>query len=210
MDSFLDSTVIINYFEYNYKIGELKKKCFDYVEFSKGKILTSFIVQDEVRRVILKRKEMYGCILRKVKDPSYEITYNENIKFLNKEDIKFTHGLYLKLKDKSINNLEEDFGSEIVFLNASLRLFLRKRINEISITKSDLDSSVLSIIHDFIDDFADCRVLTSAIQIQQNKEIFFFVTADQHFDPNGYNFIKTEPKLENYKFPNLKNFLYED
>lgn len=204
MDSFLDTTIIIKNFEYNYKKEELRKKCFEYIEYTKGKILISYIIKEELRRVILKRKEMYNYVLKKIENSSYEM----DPIYLNKEEIKFAQGLYLSLKQGNLINLKKDFDSEIGFLNASLSSFLKNRIDEIAISKLDLDKFLLSTIHDFIDDFADCRVLTSAVQIQQNKEIFFFVTADKHFDPNGYNFIKTEPKLENYKFPELKNLLY--
>lgn len=209
MDSFLDTTVIIKYIEYNYIKEQLRKKCFEHINSSNTKILISFIVKDELDRVILQRKEIYESVLRKIKDSSYELNYKKTM-YLTKQDSLFAQDLYLKLKDKDVYKLSQEFDSEIDFLKASSDLFIKNKVNEIAIAKSNLDSSILSIIHDFIDDFADCRVLTSAIQIQQNKEVFFFVTADNHFDPNGYKFIKTEPRLENYKFPTLKNFLYEN
>jgi len=208
MDSFLDTTVIIKYFEYNYIKEQLREKCFKYIQASKGKTFISFIVKDELEKVILKRREIYECVLKKIKDSDYELDYKKTI-YLDKQNIIFAQDLYLKLKDKNINKLRQEFDYEIDFLKASLDLFIKNKVNDISITKLDLDNSILLIIHDFIYDFADCRVLTSAVQIQQNKEIFFFVTADQHFDPNGYKFIKTEPRLKDYKFPILKNFLYE-
>jgi hypothetical protein len=208
MDSFLDSTVIIKYFEYDYIKEQLRKKCFEYIKSTGGKILISFIVKEEVHRAIFRRKEIYECVLRKIKDSSYEIDYKKTV-FLNKEEAKFAQELYSKLKDKNIIKLKNDFDSEINYLNISLSLFLKNKVNEMSIAKSDLDDFVLNVIHDNIPDFADCRVLTSAIQMQQNKDIFFFVTADKHFSPNEYEFIKNEPKLKEYKFPVLKNFLYE-
>jgi len=209
MDSFLDTTVIVKYIEYDYIKEQLRKKCFEHIKSSNTKIFISFIVKEELERVILKRKEIYECVLKKIKDSNYELDYKKTI-YLDNQNIIFAQELYLKLKDKNINKLRQEFDYEIDFLKASLDLFIKNNVNDISITKLDLDDSILSIIHDFIYDFADCRVLTSAIQMQQNKEIFFFVTADQHFDPNGYKFIKTEPRLENYKFPTLKNILYED
>lgn len=209
MDSFLDTSVIIKYFEYDYIKEQIRKKCFEYIRSSNTRIFISFIVKDELDRAVLQRKEIYECILKKIKDPSYEFDYKKNI-YLNKQDALFLQELYLKLKDKDINILKHDFEKEIDFLKASLDLFLKNKVNEIAITKSDLDDFVLSVLHDFLTDFADCRVLTSAIQIQQNKDIFFFVTADKHFDPNEYKFIKDEPKLKDYKFPELKNFLFEN
>lgn len=209
MDSFLDSTVIIKSFEYDYIKEQLRKKCFEYIKSSEGKILISFIIKEELRRAILKREEIYKYVLKKMKDASYEIDYKKTI-FLNKEDTIFVQNLYLKLKEKNIIKLKKDFDSEINFLNISLSLFLKNKVNEIAIGKSDLDNFILSIVHEFIQDLADCRVLVSSIQMQQNKDIFLFVTADKHFDPNGYEFLKDEPRLKDYKFPKLKNFLYEN
>lgn len=208
MDSFLDSTVIIKYFEYDYIKEQLRKKCFEYIKSSDGKILISFIVKEEVQRAIFKRKEIYECVLKKIKDSGYELDYKETV-YLNKQDALFVQELHLKLKDKDIDRLKQDFDYEIDFLKASLDLFLKNKVNEIAITKSELDNFVLSVIHDFLSDYADCRVLTSAIQMQKNKDIFFFVTADEHFHPNEYKFIKDEPKLKDYRFPILKNLLYE-
>jgi predicted nucleic acid-binding protein len=212
MDSFLDTTVIIKYLEYDYIKEQLTKKCFEHVKSSDSRIIISFIVKDETNRAILKRKEIYEYILKKIKEPDYELDSKKAI-YLNKQDIIHSRELYLKFKEKDFNRLKQDFNDEINFLNASFDLFLRKRIDEISITKSELDKFLLSIIHNFIEDFADCRVLTSAMQIQQDKNTFFFVTADDHFNPNTYKFIEEQFKIdyqkENYKFPTLKNFLYE-
>jgi len=209
MDSFLDSMVIVKYIEYNYVKEQLRKKCFDYIKTLTTKILISFIVKEELRRVILQRKEIYECVLKKIKDPNYEIDYKKT-NFLNKGTATFAQDLYLKVKDSDIVKLKEDFDSEINFLNVSLSVFLKNKVNEIAISKSDLDGFALSVIHDFLSDYADCRVLTSAIQMQQNKDTFFFVTADKHFSPNEYAFIEEEPRLKDYKFPKLKNFLYEN
>jgi len=209
MDSFLDTTVIIKYLEYDYIKEQLREKCFEYIRSSKTNILISFIVKDELERVILQRKEIYEWVLRKIKDSNYEFDYKKTA-YLNKHDALFAQELYLRFKDKEINRLRQEFDSEIDFLNSSVDLFLKNKVSEIEIKKSELDDSILSIIHNYLTDFADCRVLTSAVQMQQNKDIFFFVTVDKHFSPNEYEFIKNEPKLKDYKFPELKNFLYEN
>jgi hypothetical protein len=208
MDSFFDSTVIVKSIEYEYIKEQLRKKCFNSINFCEGKILISFIVKDEIQRTIIKRKEIYECVLRKIRDPSYEINH-ENTVFLNKEEIIFAQSLYLKLKEKDVTKLKKEFDSEIDFLNVEISLFLKNKLNEIAIKKSDLDSFVVSIIYEFIEDFPDCRVLTSAIQMQQDRNKFLFVTADKHFYPGTYKSIEEEPRLEKYKFPKLKNLLFE-
>jgi hypothetical protein len=209
MESFLDTTVIIKYIEYDYIKEWLRKKCFEHIKSSKGKILISFIVKEEAQRAVLKRKEMYETVIKKIKDPSFAIDYKKSL-FLSKSDGLFTEELSLELKESNLENLKQDFNSEIDFLNVSLAKFFKNNVSELFINKNELDKNIVFIINEFISDFADCRVLTSAIQIQQNKEQFLFVTADKHFDPNGYEFLKGEPRLKDYKFPELKNFLYDD
>ena len=209
MDSFLDTGVVIKYFEHDYMKEELGKRCYEYVKNIQNKILISFIVQEEAHRVILKRKEIYDYILNKIQDPSLEIEYKETV-YMNKQEFIFAKDLYLKLKNENIKELKKNFDSEIDFLKASLDLFLKNKVNETAIGKSELDNLILSIVHNFIEDFADCRVLTSAIQMQQHRDIFFFVTADKHFDSGSYDFIENELKLKNYKKPQLKNLLYEN
>jgi len=201
--------IIVKYIEYNYIEEQLRKKCFEYIKSSNTKILISFIVKEELRRVILQRKKMYECVLRKIKNPTYEIDYTKT-NFLNKGDAIFAQNIYSKLKEKNIIKLKKEFDSEIDFLNVSVALFLKNKVNEISIKKSDLDHFILSIVHEFIVDFADCRVLTSAMQMQQNRDIFFFVTADKHIDSGSYDFVENDLRLKNHKKPKLKNLLFEN
>ncbi len=209
MDSFFDTTVIIKTLEYTYIKEELRKKCSECVKLSEKRLI-SFIVKEELERVIIKRKEIYENVIKKINNSSFQIDYKKS-SFLNKEDQLFAENMYLKVKSKNLTELKKEFDSEINFLNYSLIVFIKEKINEILITKSELDKSIVLIINEFIKDFADCKVLASAIQIQQNKQQFVFASADRHFDPNGYNYLENEePRLEKYLFPKLKNLLYED
>jgi len=208
MDSFLDSTVVINSLEYEFIKEQLRKKCFEHVS-SQKKILISFIVEEELRRAIIKRKEIYENVIKKIKNPSFQIDY-KNSSFLNKEDWLFAEGLYTQLKEREMGELKKGMDAEIDFLNKSLIAFLKNRISDIAIKKSELNQEILFVIHDFIADFADCRVLTSAIQMQQGREQFSFVTADKHFDSGSYNLVEEERRLKEYKKPKLKNLLFED
>lgn len=206
MDSFLDTVIIIKYIEYEYIKEQLRKKCFEHVK-SSGKILISFLVKEELERQVVKRKEIYELVLKKIENSSFEIDYRKTA-FLSKEDAIFAENLCLKLKGKSIEALKKEFDSEIGFLYASTALFLKNKVNEIAIKKSELNSFILSVVHDFIEDFADCRILTSAIQMQQSKSQFFFVTADRHIDAGSYDFVEHDIRLKDYKKPKLKNLLF--
>ena len=208
MDSFLDLTVILNYFEYNYFKEPLKKKCFEYVKENEAKILISFFVQEGLKRVILKRKEMYNLVLKKIKDPTYEIIFEKAV-LLNKKDILFANSLYLNLKKEEFFGLKSKFDNEINFLNFSVSYLLEKLNNKFLIKEENLDNSLISLIRNFIEDYEDCQVLASAIQMQQDREQFLFVTADQHFIPGSYDALKEDIRLKEYEKPILKNLLYE-
>ncbi|MEK6913813.1 MAG: hypothetical protein AABW47_04050 [Nanoarchaeota archaeon] len=207
MDSFLDITVIINSFEYNYVKDSLKKKCFEYVKENEEKILISFFVQEGLKRAILKRKEIYNLVLKKIKDTSYEIVFEKAV-LLNKKDILFANNLYSNIKKEEFSSLKNKFDNEINFLNFSTSYFLEKLNSKFFIKEENLDSSLISLIHSFIADHEDCKVLASAIQIQKDKKMFFFVTADQHFIPGSYDALKEDSRLEGYKIPELINLLY--
>lgn len=208
MESFLDTNVIINYFEFDYIKEQLRKKCFEHVK-NANKILISFIVEEELRREITKRKEIYGQVLEKIKNPSFQIGYKSSL-FLNKDDCLFAEGLYAQLKGEKAEELKKEMDYEIDFLRNALKSFLKNKVSYIAIKKSELNQDILSIIQDFITDFADCQVLTSALQMQQAREQFLFVTADKHFDSGSYNFVEEELRLKEYKKPELKNLLFED
>ncbi len=73
----------------------------------------------------------------------------------------------------------------------------------------NIDSNIVSILRNYIEKHSDCLVLASAVQEQRKKDAFFFVTSDDHFNPNNYEFLKEDVKLKDYKFPKLKNLLFE-
>jgi len=207
MESFLDINVILSSIESNYIQDTLKKKCAEYVKANEEKILISFFVQEGMKRVILKRKEMYNLILNKIKDPSYEIVFEKAV-LLNKKDIIFANNLYLNLKKEEFSDLKQKLDNEINFLNFSVSYFLEKLTNKFLIKEEKLDSSLISLIYDFIIDYEDCKVLASAINLQKEREIFLFVTIDKHFIPGSYDALKEDIRLKEYKIPGLLNLLY--
>jgi len=207
MNSFLDTNIIMRYFEYGYNKDDFSKRCFEYVK-SEDKVLISYIIQDELKRNILRMRELFNCVIRKIKNSTYEIDYRKT-SYLNKEDELITIKLYMSLKDINLGDLKRSFDEQINYLNDSLYVFLKNKVSDIEITKSELDKNILSVVRESIEDFSDCKVLTSAIQMQQDKDIFLFVTADSHFSPNEYDFLKNDFRLEKIKIPILKNLLFE-
>ena len=151
---------------------------------------------------------MYGKVLEKIKNPSFQIDHKSS-RFLNRDDGLFAEGLYNQLKEEKPEELKKEMDLELDFLRIALNAFLKNKINDIAIKKSELNKDIVSIIREFIEDFADCQVLTSALQMQQKKEQFLFVTADKHFDSGSYNFVEGELRLKEHKKPKLKNLLFE-
>ena len=88
-------------------------------------------------------------------------------------------------------------------------LFQTKIVDEINLYENEINISLVKVINEFIKDYSDCLVLASAIQIQQEREQFLFVTGDKHFSEGSYDFIKEDPRTEKYKKPILKNLFYE-
>lgn len=211
MDSFLDSCLIIHYLVYTFNKTKLNEICASYVHKKMGKFFFCFYGIGEIRRYIQKREIQYIEILKKKKDGNYKIGESKEANFiLKKEEILFAEKLYKDTLSESYQCLSEKFQKEIISLKTNFQIFLKSKIDEVGIKKSEINHQILSIIHEFIADFSDCRILTSALQMQQNKEVFLFLTADKHIDPNGYDFIKDDLRLKSYKFPMLKNLLFED
>jgi len=209
MRSFLDSCIIINFLEFEFNETPLKKKCLDYLSKEKD-FLSCFWVLEETKTFIRKREVQFNELLRKKEDPSYNFGTHKESELLSKNDLLFTKLLYDDLKEIEISALKDKFEQQIKTLKIKRDLFLKNQLNEISIKISEINKTILSIIYDFIEDYSDCKVLTSAIQMQQDKEIFTFVTADKHFLEGTYDSINEDMRLKEYKKPILKNLLFEN
>ena len=100
--------------------------------------------------------------------------------------------------------------SELTTLEIRIDQFLKFKVDEKVILISEINNSLISMLHDLIDNYSDCRIFASAIQEQEKRAIFLFVTKDrEHFNPNAYDFIKEDPRFEGYKFPELKNLYFD-
>ena len=210
MDSFFDTNIIIKYGSYSPLIeNKLDKKCYEYIIHKKEKFIVCLYVLDEIKSVLKKRAIIHRETLSKMRNREYNIGESEVSKSLSKEDIAYSKKLYESFKEADAEQASKIFAEERNNLDIKIALFLKTKMDERVIPVEDIDKNIVSIINEFIKKYSDCLVLASAIQEQQKREIFIFVTADNHFDPNGYDFIKTEPRMKKYKFPELKNLLFE-
>ena len=162
----------------------------------------------EINKYIEKEELIHTEILNKKKDKDYEIGKTYSIKkVLSDEEILFASSLYNETLAVSISQLETQFKQEVEVLKVNFLLFLKNETDEL--IKEPIDQNLVNLLKEFITDYADCKVLSSALIIQQKRNIFSFVTSDRHFAPNIYEFTKEDYRFKNYKFPELKNLLYE-
>lgn len=207
MENFPDSCTVIFYLEYFIYKNELRERCARYIQANEN--LLCFYVLREIKEVIKKREIQFNEILKKLEDDLYDIGSSKESEILNKKEIIYTENLFEEVRNYDIEMLGRKFESEISIMRLNLRIFLKK-IKEFVIKEEEIDKSLVNLLREFIEDYSDCKILASALQTQQNREIFLFLTADKHINPDGYDFIKEDPRLKNYKFPTVKNLLFEN
>lgn len=209
-DSFLDTNIIINYVNYNkHSPNELHKKCRDYIISKSGQIVVCFAVVNELYSVMTKRSKIHRIVLEMIEKNEPNLVNN-----LPPREIPLAKKLYLQFRDRDLYSLENIFLKERELFEMGIELFLKDMVSKRVIPISDIDSGLVSNIHNYIDNHDDCKILASALQYQKDKDSFFFVTADSDFSPNEYNFLKEQFQInysrESWIFPELKNLLFEN
>ena len=201
-DNFFDACVILGFGLYTEKINNLiNQKCYKFVMAKNSKYIVCHAVIRELNNFIEARKIIIYEVINKIKDVAYEIGTSEtSIKNLSKNEINKTKQLYEKFKDRKVEQVSEMLISELTTLEIRIDQFLKFKVDEKVILIKDIRGDLISILHDLIDNYSDCRILASAIQEQENRVIFLFVTKDkEHFNPNAYEFVKKDPRFEEYK-----------
>jgi len=215
-DSFFDTNVIFNYckFTKNTKL-EIIKKCYEYIKNKKGKFIICYFLKQELKNIIKKNKIIHKEIIEKVKDKNYEIGNLTESSFLRPKDIAYATKTYELRKHISMGILANAFLEEETNLEIKAEMFFEKIVDEIVIPLEQINLDLVSKIHDIIPNHADCKILASAIQLQDTRALFLFVTADgKDLDPNGYEYLKEHFEInypkEKYKFPELHNLMFVD
>ena len=207
-DSFLDTNVIVHYVNYKEdKSIEIIKRCYSYIKNKSEKFIICYAVLNELFNVIKKLSIIHKEVLAKVENSSHSIEKNKN---LSERDISFAEKLYLTHKQTELKSLNEIFASEREIFEIKIEQFLKYQLDERVIPIEKIKIELVNKIWEIISNYTDCRILASAIQAQQERDIFYFVTADNHFDLNGYAFIKDDSRFKEYKFPELNNLLYNN
>ncbi len=210
MDSFLDTNVVINYSLYNSEnSGGLFLKCFEYINSKREKFFVCYRVLRELKSVSKKLTLMRLEVVEKLKNKDYVFGSLDKEGIFGKRDLIKIKKIYLKRSGEDIKKVQEEFIEVGDIMFNRITFFLEKLVLEFVISEDKIDKGLVSILREFIDNYADCEVLASAILFQEERELFLFVTADRDFAPNDYDFVKDDDRLDGYKFPRLKNLLFD-
>lgn len=206
-DSFFDTNVIIYYASYSKDSqNSLYQKSFSYINNKSGRFVVCGAVVKEIFSIMGKRALFHKEVLKKIENSSYSL---DNSIFLAKRDIPQARQLYEQYKEMDKEKIAQQFAEERKLLEIRIEQFLKKKVDEKVILIEQVNIELVNVLREVIENYADCQILASALQHQQYKEIFFFVTADKHFAPNSYDYLKDYKELSKYQFPELKNLLFE-
>lgn len=210
-DSFLDTNIIFSYSNYNQgQSKEIISKCYFYIFNKKGKFIVCEAVLEELREIIKKRARVHKAVIKKIKEE--RVSFED---LIASRDSPLAKKLYERLKNQDIESVSNQLSIERDLSESAIHNFLKTKVDEKVIPAEQIDNSLVNKIHDIIPNHADCKILASALQFQDKRTIFLFVTADWHdLSPNGYEFLKEHfdinyPK-EKYKFPEMLNLMFAD
>ena len=213
-DSFIDTNVIYNYSVYQEKfkdeIALIIKKCYLYIASKKGKFIACFAVLEELEEIIKKRARLHKAVIEKIQRAEY---FFENNSFISSRDVPFAKKLYEKYRNKKAEEASIELKMERTLSEIAIQKFLETNVDEKVIPIEQIDNELVKKIHDIIPNHADCKILASSLQLQKDRELFLFVTADsKDLDPNGYDFFKEHFEInypkEKHKFPELLNLMF--
>ena len=211
-DNFFDTCVIISYARYSRNAGnKLNLKCYSFVENKKSIFMVCLFVIKELKNFKDARRIINYEIISKAKNSKYEIGDSDISKNLNKNELNKARQLYEKLKNHSVDKILKKLITELTSLEIGIDQFLKFKADEKVISLELIDKKLSNTIYELISNYNDAQILTCAVQEQQDRAIFLFVTIDkEHFNPNAYEFIKTDPRMNKLKFPELKNLIFEE
>jgi predicted nucleic acid-binding protein len=209
-NSFLDTNVIFNYSNHHEQSKEIVRKCYLYISNKKGKFIICGAVLEELQEIIVKRARIHKAVIKKIAESNYSF---EDDCLISKKDIPFAKQLYENLKSLKLEKASFELSKERDLSKTIIEKFLSVQIDERAIPIEQIDNELVNKIYDIIQNHADCKILASALQLQKDRELFLFVTADgKDLDPNGYDFLKDQFELnypkEKYKFPDLLNLMF--
>ena len=209
-DSFLDTCIIISYSLYSKKIkNKNNTKCYGFVKNKKAKFLVCYFSIKELGNFISSRRIINYEIINKLKNPAYEIGSSDVSRKLNKTNLNKAKQIYEKLKNNPIKKTAKKLILELMNLEMGIEKFLKFKVDEKVIPIEEINRELSYILYELMHNYNDCRILASAIQEQEKCPLVFVTIDKEHFNTNTYEFLKGDRRLKKYKFPELRNLLYE-
>jgi len=211
-DSFFDANIIVFYADFGKNTkNDIMKKCYEYITNKNGRFILCYATMRELLNVASKRAIIHKEILRKIENNSHDL---ERSNFLAKRDVPFAKKLYEQHKNKNKEELSKQFTEDRKIFDIKIEQFIKTKVDEKVIPMEQINNELVNIIHDIINNRADCQILASVIQYQKGKELFLFVTADnQDFSLNPYEYLKDYFNInyskDNFKFPELHNLIFK-
>lgn len=209
-DNFLDTNIIFHYSNHTDYSSNLVKKCYLFITNKSGRFILCWAVLREIDEIIKKRARVHKAVIEKIKDNSYSF---EKSYLLSKRDVPFAKQLFEKFRSLSKKEVENHLSRDRKISEIKIEKFLNSKIDEKVIPIEQIDNDLVNKIYEIIPNHADSKILASALQLQKNRTIFLFVTADgKDLDPNRYGFLKNQFEInyfkENWKFPELLNLMF--
>lgn len=219
---FLDQSVIVGYASFIFNepetiikaIERFGKTCTDFIESNKKEqfVTCFYIIENDLPKFKNRRKIALQEIRKKLHDPSYEIGSSEMAtKYLYKRDINWANRIFSLLGILSPKQLFQLLIKIDAVFSIRIDYLIGNIIDKIVIPIEEINKELGNILREFIDDYSDCNVFASVLQYTTESESiletkkFFFLTLDkEHFNENNISFIEQEPRLKNYKFPEME------
>lgn len=210
-DSFFDTNVIIHYAAFREETkGDIIKRCYEYINKKNGRFILCYFVEQELKRRIEKRKIINKEVVEKLKDEYYDIGKSALGKELRENDVAYAKKLYEAHKNKDSKKISNILAKEELLFEEIIDKFLKNKTDIRVIPIEQIKIELVNAIRETIENYADCQILSSALQYQnEQKDIFLFVTADRKdINPNSYDYLKDYGILKDYKFPELHNLMF--
>ncbi len=208
MESFLDTNIIFHYSNYTKFSSSIIEKCYVFITNKKTSFILCYAGLSELKKIIRDRSRLYKAVIEKVKNPNYSLEDSELISVRKTREAK---KLYRKFKDQPVEKVRKILDNQRKKSELRIEKFIQFKIDEKVIPLEKIDNYLVNKIHDYINNHADCKILTSALQLQKERDLFLFVTADNDFAHNEYDFLKEQFDINyakgNWKFPKLRNLL---
>ena len=212
-DSFIDTNVIINYVNYQKdKSKDIVTKCYLYVVNKQNNFIICRAVIKELYNILTKLTILHREVLKKIENEAYSMNKSKN---LSNKDLPTAEKLYFAHKEINEKKLREIFSLERDIFEIEIERFLKNKVDIKIIPIEEIKIDLVNALKDFIENYADCQILASALQYQKDRKIFLLVTADgKDLAPNKYDFLKDQFELnypkEEYQFPELLNLMFEE